>query len=549
MLMKPMTGKNRFLGGAFFFITLLMSAATSLHPQNLPQSVKQDVRPNILVIITDDQRFDTVKEYMPRTQARIFDEGVTFTSAYVTTPLCSPSRASILTGLYASHHGVRNNDSTLKVPTFVPWLQQSGYYTGLVGKYLNSEDATPKPGYDYWIGLPDAGSYNNPLLNINGNWTAHQGYLTYLLRDYAINFLRKAAGRGNQPFFLFFNPRTPHTPLQAAPGDENLYSDLPPHRPPSYNEIDLSDKPQWLLSRPLLDERANQEIDNFRRRQLQMLWSLDQSIDAILEELENQNRLDQTVIIYISDNGYFWGEHRLIGKVRVYEPASRIALGLRYPPLVPAGAVEPRLAANIDLAPTIMQLAGLTIPNDMDGRSLVPLLQKQPSWRTDLLIEGWPLDQFYSAVHTERYVYVNNENDRPELYDLAKDPYQLQNCADVPAYATVTNDMRRRLRHLLTSVGDSTLEEQLPSSFTLFQNHPNPFNRITTIRFHVSAPENVVLQVFDLNGRLVTTLANRRFYPGEYAFRFNSASLPNGVYIYRLHAGALVQQRKLVVMK
>ena len=548
--MKRMAGKIRRVGGALF-TALLINAATLSHAKNLLPSVKQDSRPNILVIITDDQRFDTVKDFMPRTQARIFNEGMTFTRAYATTPLCCPSRSSILTGMYASRHGVLNNDSTLKVPTFVPGLQQSGYYTGLVGKYLNSEIATPKPGYDYWVGLPDEGSYNNPLLNLNGNWVAHQGYLTYLLRDYVIDFLRKAAARGDQPFFLFFNPRTPHTPLEAAPGDENLYPDLLPHRPPSYNEIDLSDKPRWILSRPMLDARADQEIDNLRRKQLQMLWSLDQSIDAILEELKNQNQLDRTVIMYVSDNGYFWGEHRLIGKVRVYEPASRIALALRYPPLVPAGTVEPRLVANIDLTPTIMQLAGLTIPNDLDGRSLVSLLQTQtpPSWRSDLLIEAWPLDQPYSAVHTGRYVYVDNDNDRPELYDLIKDPDQLQNSVDDPAYAAVAYDMRRRLRQLLTSVGDTTADDLLPSSFTLFQNHPNPFTRATTIRFHIIQPEEVSLQVFDLNGRLVATLTNRRFYPGEYALKFNALSLPNGVYVYRLRAGASVQQRKFAIIQ
>ena len=175
---------------------LHIGAAFSLHAQG--------ARPNILVIITDDQRFDTVDDYMPRTQARIFNEGMRFTNAYATTPLCTPSRASIMTGMYASHHRALNNDSTLKVTTLVPRLQQAGYYTGLVGKYINSEDATPKAGYDYWIGMPALGNYTNPRLNVNGVWTNHQGYLTYLLRDYVIDFLKQAQARDNQPFFLFF---------------------------------------------------------------------------------------------------------------------------------------------------------------------------------------------------------------------------------------------------------------------------------------------------------------------------------------------------------
>jgi len=527
--------------GAGLFAALLMAAASLLHAQN--------PRPNILVIITDDQRFDTVKDYMPRTQARIFNEGMSFANAYATTPLCSPSRSSIMTGMYASHHGVRNNDSTLRVTTLAPRLQQAGYYTGLVGKYINSEDATPKPGYDYWIGMPALGNYTNPRLNVNGVWTNHQGYLTYLLRDYVIEFLKKAQTRSDQPFFLFFNPRTPHTPLEPAPSDTGLYPNLPPYRPPSYNEDDVSDKPAWLRNKPRLGATWQQKIDNERRRQLQMLWSLDLSLDAILDELKNQGQLEQTVVFYISDHGYFWGEHRLTDKVRVYEPASRVALAVRYPALIPAGKIETRLAANIDMAPTIYQLAGLPIPPGVDGRSLLALLQPQLPWRDELLIEAWPPKQSYSAVHTERYVYVETENDRPELYDLANDPDQLQNRADDPNYAAVVNDLKKRLQNLLTTANDEPPKGRMPSSYVLLQNHPNPFRRATTIRFSINRPERVRLQVFDLSGRLVATLLDRQMSAGGHALPFETSSLPNGIYFYRLQAGILVQQKKLMVLR
>jgi len=533
-----MTGKNRkFTGGLF---TALLIGAALLHAQN--------PRPNILVIITDDQRFDTIKDVMPRTQARIFNEGVTFANAYLTTPLCTPSRASIMTGMYASRHGVRNNDSTLKLITFVNRLQQAGYYTGLVGKYLNSEDATPKPEYDYWVGLPSEGVYYNPILNVNGAWKDRPGYLTYLLRDYAIEFLNKAK-TANKPFFLFFNPKTPHLPLEPAPSDTSLYRNLPPYRPPNYNEADVGDKPTWLSNKPRLGTPWQDSVDTIRRRQLQMLWSLDQSLDAILEELKKQGKLDQTAIFYISDNGYFWGEHRLTGKGRIYEPSIRAALALRYPPLAPAGKIENRLAANIDIAPTIYQLAGLTIPQEVEGRSLLALFQPQSAWRAELLIEGWPVKQSFSAVHTDRYVYVENENDRAELYDLVKDPYQLQNSAGDPANAALVKDLKGRLQKLLTVVEDEKPNEPAPSSFALLQNHPNPFRSATTIRFVIRRPERVVLQVFDLNGRLVTTLIDRQINSGVHALKFETPSLPNGVYIYRLRAGASMQQRKLVVLR
>jgi len=542
-LVETMTGKNRIWRGELFAVLLI--AAACLQAQNLPRGS----RPNILVIITDDQRFDTIKDAMPRTQARIFNEGVTFTAAYATTPLCCPSRSSILTGMYASHHGVLNNDSTLNAVTFVERLQQAGYYTGLVGKYLNSVEATPKPCYDYWVGMPSEGEYYNPYLNVNGIWTNPQGYLTYLLRDYAIDFLKNAAARRDQPFFLFFNPKTPHLPLEPAPSDTNLYSNLLPYRPPNYNEQDVSDKPAWLRSKPRLGAQAQKSLDSLRQRQLQMLWSLDLSIEAILDELKNQGRLDQTVIFYISDNGYFWGEHRLTGKVRVYEPASRVAFALRYPALAPAGKIETRLVANIDIAPTIYQLAGLPVPPEVDGRSLLALFQPQPDWRKELLLEAWPPGQYYSAAHTGRHVYVENENDRPELYDLTKDPNQLQNSVDDTNYAAIVNDLKERLRKLLTAIGDKTPPGPIPSSFALLQNYPNPFREATTIRFVTGRRERVTLQVFDISGRLVATLLDRQMNAGEHALKFETPALPNGMYIYRLQAGALAQQRKLVVMR
>lgn len=520
---------------------MLISAATFLQAQN--------PRPNILVIITDDQRFDTIKEYMPRTQARIFDEGLSFTNAYATTPLCTPSRSSIMTGMYASHHGALNNDSTLKVTTFVPRLQQAGYYTGLVGKYLNSEDATPKPGYDYWIGLPALGNYTNPRLNVNGTWKNHEGYLTYLLRDYVIDFLHQVNARGTQPFFLFFNPRTPHTPLEPAPSDTGLYADLPPYRPANYNETDVSDKPAWLQAKPRFGTAWQQKVDNERRRQLQMLWSLDLSIDMILDELENQGKLEQTAIFFISDHGFFWGEHRLTDKGRVYEEAIREALAWRYPALVPSGKSEQRLVANIDLAPTIYQLAGVPIPANVDGRSLFELLRPQPNWRTDLLIEGWPSTQHFSAVHTERYVYVETNNDRSELYDLQNDPAQLQNSIDNPQYQPVVQDLKTRLRQFLTAVHDETPSSPAPTSFRLAQNHPNPFYSATTIRFFLNRPEHVSLRVYDLSGRLVATLAEGAMSPGEHALQFKATALASGMYFYRLQSSTLMQQKKLVVLR
>lgn len=543
-MIKFFIEKYSITGGGFF-TALLFGTAALLPAQSLPAGA----RPNILVIITDDQRLDTIKDIMPRTQARIFDEGVTFTNAFATTPLCNPSRASMLTGMYASHHGVRNNDLSLQLPTFVERLHATGYYTGQIGKYLNTWDATPREEYDYWIGMPAEGSYYNPSLNINGAWKNHQGYLTYLLRDYAVDFLKKAAARPGQPFFLFFNPKTPHDPFQVAPGDENLFPELLPFRPPSYNEADLSDKPNWLQTWPRLTTAAQQELDGRYKRHLQMLWSLDLSIDAILNELERQGKLDETAIFYISDNGFLWGEHRLVGKIHVYEPSIHIPFALRYPQQVPAGTMESQLVANIDLTPTICRLAGLPLTAEFDGYPLLPLPQQQSNWRSEILLQGWFHGLTYSAVRTSRYLYVEHGNDRPEFYDLEKDPDQLENLANDAMVAPVVEDMQRRLGLLVSTIAEKTSNAPVPASLVLRQNYPNPFGFVTAIHFGVNKRERVVLQVFDLTGRLIATLQDGEVNAGEYRLEFKTGALPNGIYFYRLQAGAQWQQKKLVIMR
>jgi arylsulfatase A-like enzyme len=431
------------------------------HFENAASTAAVVERPNFLIIITDDQRYDTLGPFMPRTQARIFDEGVKFTRAYVTTPLCCPSRASILTGMYAHTHGVHLNSDRLVKETFVERLHEAGYFTGLVGKYLNSWDGSARPEFDFWVAFAGGGSrYFNPRLNVDGSWSEHEGYITYILREFALRFLGDAAQK-KQPFALLFAPNAPHAAFDLlagvappgvapdpAPGDESLYKNLPLHRPPNYNEQDLSDKPGWLQSVPSLTPTQQELIDIARLRQLQTLWSVDQAIGAIVDRLERQAQLDNTVIFYISDNGFFWGEHRLREKDRVYEPSIHVPFALRYRKIVSRGQVENRLVANIDIAPTVYQLAGLAIPTEVDGHSLVPLLRRQGNWRDDLLIESFERRAPYAAVHTGRYVYVETRDDRSELYDLETDPHQLKNRINDPAYAQIMAEMKKRLKRL-----------------------------------------------------------------------------------------------------
>ena len=406
-------------------------------------------RPNFLVIVTDDHRADTMA-FMPATTARIGGQGVTFANGYATTPLCNPSRASLLTGQYAHTHGAQRNASPLHGSTVFHDLQAAGYRTGLVGKYLNSWNGAPRPEFDYWVSHDDAGdSYVDPTFNVNGTPTPRQGYHTYLLRDYAVDFIEEAAG-GSEPFALLVGFKAPHGPAIPAPGDEGLYADLPPARPPNFNEADVSDKPAWLQATPPLSASEVAIADGFRIQQLRALHSVDVAVDSLLTALADSGMLDDTVVVFMGDNGRFQGEHRLNEKSFLYDEGPRVPFLVRYPPLAPAPRTETRFALNVDIAPTIYDLAGLPIPASVEGRSLVPLLADTAgSWREDMLVESWSNDGEMpiqlEAVRTAGYAYIENRDDASELYDLAADPFQLENVAGAPAHAAALADMRARL--------------------------------------------------------------------------------------------------------
>jgi N-acetylglucosamine-6-sulfatase len=428
-------------------------------------------RPNFVIIISDDQRYDTMV-YMPRTTSLIFDQGVTFENAYVTTSRCCPSRASILTGLYVHNHGVYTNDGDLEKATFVQALHEAGYTTGVVGKYLNSypDDVAdpPLPEFDTWNVFKEGtkrARYFDPVMNIDGTVKEIPGYQTYIIRDFAVEFIQRAS-QEDKPFLLLVDPFSPHLPALPAPGDETLYPDITPYRPPNFSEEDVSDKPAWLADLPTLRQKQIDEIEADRLSQIQSLHALDLTVESIVQELEQQGVLDNTVVMYLSDNGFFWGEHRLpTGKIFVYEPSIHVPFGIRFPALIAQSYVEEGLVANIDIAPTLYDLAGVSPPLKVDGRSLVSLLEGE-DWRSHLLIEGWPvrLDEIeagkmFQAIHTGRYVYVETEGDRSELYDLESDPYQLENQIDNPAYAGVIEDLSDALSEERKTIPPVSMED------------------------------------------------------------------------------------------
>lgn len=405
-----------------------------------------DTRPNFLVIVTDDQRFDTM-EYMPNTQQLIFDQGVTFSKGYITTPFCCPSRASILTGMYAHNHWVQVNEDPLEFGTVVEDIHRNGYYTGLVGKYLNSWKGDKRPEYDYWVSFwgGTMKNYYDPDLNVNGTWSKHEGYSTYLFRDFGVEFLEKAS-KQSRPFFLLYSVNAPHAPFTPAKEDVSSYLDLPPYRPVSFNEADVSDKPASISNMAELSEEDITAIDNTRRRQILTLVALDRTIPDLINKLEEIGELENTVIIFISDNGKHWGEHRLDSKSTAYEESVKVPFAVRYPPLIPTPYIDDRVVANIDIAPTIYELSKTRIPDTIDGKSLVSLFQGDTEWRDHILLEAWPDRGAWAAVHTGDFVYIETQDDMSEFYDLKLDPFQMDNAISVPQYQEMILKLQQYLK-------------------------------------------------------------------------------------------------------
>lgn len=423
-------------------------------------------RPNIVLILADDERADS-NARMRNVQRLLAAHGVTFTNAFVTTSECCPSRASILTGQYSHHTGVVQNFGPASYPKFdersnlAVWLHDGGYETALVGKYLNDYTVYGRhhipPGWSDWQAIDSRPEekYYDYTLNENGKLvhfgTAISDYSTDVLAGKAIDFVRGA----REPFFLYFAPIAPHLPAIPAPRDISTPLTLPTPRP-DFNERDITDKPWRAIYRRVLGFNAVHFLDReIEGRQLRSLRELDRQVGALVRSLAKRGVLDRTIVVYASDNGFLWGEHRLGGKIWPYEESIRVPLVVRVP-WRRSGRVDGHMALNIDLASTIAELAGVRPRLPQDGRSLVPLLRgASPAWRTDFLAEYLGATQYedggpppFRALRTTRWLYVEYLNGWRELYDLRRDPYELRNAARSPAYAAVQARLARRL-HVL----------------------------------------------------------------------------------------------------
>jgi N-acetylglucosamine-6-sulfatase len=433
-------------------------------------------RPSIVLILTDDQRFDSLWA-MPQTRQFVVGPGVKFQNGFVTDPLCCPSRASILTGAYPHTTGIYQNspphggfadfnDTT----TIATQLQTAGYRTDLVGKYFNGYAKTTyvPPGWNRWTAFDGPGyvsaAYYNYLLNVDGTVHSightHADYSTDLLADHAVNFIQDTASW--RPLFLYFAPFAPHDPAVSAPRDRNRFKHIKPYRPPNFNEKNVRDKPAYVRNLPRLSRETIKKIDVFHQRQYRSLLAVDDAVKRIVEALRATGRLSNTMIVFTSDNGISLGEHRWVDKkLKPYEESIHVPVAVRYDPLTLNAPNLPELALNIDLAPTFASLAGTTMPG-AEGLSLLPILDGSmlgdPSaWRRSFLIENSQAKPnqgprvsvpAYCAARSSRYLFVEYDTGERELYDLNRDPFELQNVVKRTRYAAVVQRMAARAEQL-----------------------------------------------------------------------------------------------------
>ena len=450
---------------------------------------------NIIFILADDHRYDAmgfmnkIKGLQTPGMDRLAKEGVHIKNAFVSTALCSPSRASILTGQYAHTHTVVDNEAALpsNLVFFPSYLQKSGYQTAFVGKWhMGNTDDQPQPGFDHWISFQGQGVYYNPTFNVDGKRIkqAEGSYITDLLTDYALEWLNKT--NKSKPFFLYLSHKGVHAEFYPAKRHEGKYTDVPVVCPPSMyltatdssktygiptppgSKVNTRDIPNWVRAQRYswhgVDYMYHGTIkfDDFYRRYLETLQAVDESIERIINWVVSQGMKDNTMIVYMGDNGFSFGEHGLIDKRHAYEESMRVPLLVWAPGMVKPNSVMEQIIMNVDLAPTFLDLAGIAKPKQMQGFSFAEILGgKSVTWQRDKVFyeyyweAAFPQTPTTFAIRTERYkyIYYNGIWDINELYDLQADPYEMNNLIRDPAYQQTGMKLRTELFNWLGQTG------------------------------------------------------------------------------------------------
>ena len=464
-----------------------------------PRALAAVKRPNVLVVLIDDLRHDEYgaggHPYLRTPNIdRLAREGVSFTRAFHSTPLCSPNRACILTGEYASKHGIFNNVGrdrlSAQLRTFTRALQASGYATAHIGKWHMGDSAAPRPGYDYWVSFAGQGKIIDPEINEDGRTTKVSGYVTDILTERAVHFLTRRRDR-SKPFCLFLAHKAIHPDtLQRADGSIDMAAEMgylaaPRHRgryadrefPMPRSAVSKGARMGSRVLERVLERKASAEtVREFGgmlnegsdqqgiRDRAEMMLSVDEGIGRLLETLDSERELENTVVVFTSDNGYFFGEHGLTIERRFpYEECIRSPLLVRFPARFGSGRRTDELVSMIDVAPTLLELGGLTVDRHVQGRSLLPLLTANGAkGRQSVFVEyyshdhpmPWILDVDYRAVRTARHKLIHwvQYPDLDELYDLHDDPLEMNNLAGRKDTEKLQSDLRGIL---LTMIGES----------------------------------------------------------------------------------------------
>ncbi len=477
-----MVRKTVLLFASMVLAMLLFTAASD----TAPTTAQEAPPPNFVFILADDMRKDDLK-YMPKTNALLGDQGMRFENAFVSYALCCPSRSTIMRGQYAHNTGVWDHvngpdggwqgyqSHGNEQDNLATRFHDAGYRTGLFGKYLNGYYDTTyvPPGWDDWFAKFSryewSGKYNYQYydydVNDNGTTkhfgTAKTDYFTDVLRAQAREFIDASVDPSTgkvKPFFAYVAPTAPHTPPIPARRHIHAFDGEPAPRVPSFNEEDVSDKPPWIQSKPTLSDAQIAKIDITHEKRVETLQALDDLVEGVVKKLQAIGALENTYIVFTSDNGWQHGEHRVPkGKALPYEESIHMPLLIRGPS-VQAGSTTDKLTLNTDFLPTFTDLAGIQTPDYVDGRSLRPLLDGSvpatTSWRTAILLErrnyATPDASFYGIRTNEARKYVEYQGGFRELYDLRTDPYELANSYDATAPPA---DLATRLQALKSCAG------------------------------------------------------------------------------------------------
>ncbi|MEZ4884665.1 MAG: sulfatase [Chitinophagales bacterium] len=473
---------------AFLFVCTSMQKTDFKSSTTAKTTFENTGKKNVIFILSDDHRYDfmgfTGKVPFLETpnMDRMAREGAHIQNAFVSTSLCSPSRASILTGQYTHHHAVVDNQSLVpdSAVFFPKYLQKGGYETAYIGKWhMGEHHDDPRPGFDYWASFKGQGNYFNPSMNVNGERVEYtdSSYVTDVLTKYAVEFLDNRPKE--KPFFMYLSHKAVHSDFEPAPRHKDKYAnekiDYPPTMfPPEHeratvdtSEYNYKDVPNWVKAQRYswhgVDYMYHGQIkfDDFYKHYCETLLALDESIGEVLDYLEKNDLMENTVVFYMGDNGFSFGEHGLIDKRQAYEESMRVPLLVMGEGLIPATSKVEEVIQNIDIAPTILDLAGLETPANMDGASFVPLLKGEDmDWKDTIYYEyfwerPFPQTPTVHAIRTNQYKYIRYHGiwDINELYDLKNDPQEMNNLIRNPEYTKLSEELRDKLFDWIEGTG------------------------------------------------------------------------------------------------